>query len=270
MSENKKLYWVKLPTNYFNDLHQKKMRKQPQGRTFQVIYMELLLMSCNNAGIVPFLGVYDTIAEEIAEEINESIEDIENALAYFSKNNLITYPDELNGGVFIPQVCDMTGSETPEAERQRRHREKVKALQCHTNVTQVSQDITNCHTEGEGDKREIREEKEGKGEGDKTQPDTMSRVTRYGYYNRVPLTDKEYCGLVDRYGKTLTMDYINKADRTGKNRGRDIDNASLFIANMIEQDFTRQQIDEKIASEKSKYKLQALEDYYLNGGGGDG
>ena len=111
-------YWLQLPQTYFTRLSQRKMRKQPDGEVMQIIYLKMLLACIGNSGLILYQGVYDSLAEEIAEEIG--------------------------GGYFFPESDEFTGSESESAERMRRMRKKIKASQCDDNVTDSDSDVTDC------------------------------------------------------------------------------------------------------------------------------
>lgn len=43
--QNKRYFWLKLQNTYFNQLEQKKMRKQENGKDMQIIYLRMMLLS---------------------------------------------------------------------------------------------------------------------------------------------------------------------------------------------------------------------------------
>ena len=152
----KKYYWLKLKVGYFNQLIQKKMRKQEDGAIMNIIYLKMMLHSLNNGGYIYFQGVYDSIEEELSEEFYEDVEMVRKTICFLRDNQVITIDDDFN--CYIPEAMECTGGEGASAERVRKHREKQKMLQCNTNVT-------NCNTEKEIEKeKEKRKEREGEEE----------------------------------------------------------------------------------------------------------
>lgn len=131
--ENKRYYWLKLQSTYFNQLEQKKMKKQENGKEMQIVYLRMMLSSIDKGGYIYYQGVFDTLEEELAEEFNEDIEIIRKTLEYLQTNNMISINE--NSDCFIPEVLECTGSEGYSAERMRRMRNKNKTSQCDTNVT---------------------------------------------------------------------------------------------------------------------------------------
>ncbi len=126
---NKRYYWLKLKNTYFDELEQRKMRKQKNGLNMQIIYLKLMLFSLDKEGYIYYQGIFETLEEELAEIFSEDVQIIKHTLNYLIKNNLIIADEKSN--YFMPQVLDLTGSEGDSAERVRKHR----ALHCNNGVT---------------------------------------------------------------------------------------------------------------------------------------
>lgn len=146
---NKRYYWLKLQSTYFNKLEQKKMKKQENGKDMQIVYLRMMLSSVDKGGYIYYQGVYDTLEEELAEEFDEDVNIISSTLEYLKKSNMITIYD--NYDCFIPEVLEHTGSEGYSAERMRRMRNKKKLSQCDIDVTS-SDEETEIETEIEIEK----------------------------------------------------------------------------------------------------------------------
>lgn len=144
--QSKRYHWLKLQNTYFNQLEQKKMRKQKNGKDMQIIYLRMMLLSLDKGGYIYYQGVYDTLEEELAEEFAEEVSIVKETIQYLSDNNMISLDEESN--CFLPQALECTGSECYSAERMRRHREK-KASQCNTSVTGGDGNVTECDEEKE-------------------------------------------------------------------------------------------------------------------------
>lgn len=133
----KRFYWIKLKTDFFNQDAIDFLMSQENGSQYVVLYQMLCLQSANNNGnlssnigemIVPF----DVL--KIARDCKYfSVDTVTIALELFKRLGLIY---ENNGNVLcISQFEEMVGSETTSAKRVREHRAR-KVLQCNTNVTQ--------------------------------------------------------------------------------------------------------------------------------------
>ena len=92
----KRLFWLQLKNTYFNQLTQKKMRKQQNGLEMQIVYLRMMLLSLDNKGYIFYQGVYDSIEEELAEEFNEPVELIQQTIDFLIKNNMATVRRMLN------------------------------------------------------------------------------------------------------------------------------------------------------------------------------
>lgn len=121
----RRFYWLKLKNTYFNQISQKKMKRQEHGTEMQVIYLRMMLLSINSEGCIYYQGVYDTLAEELAEEFDEPVELIEKTLNYLIDNHMITTDDV--DGYYLPEAVDCIGSEAASTQRSRECRARKKA-----------------------------------------------------------------------------------------------------------------------------------------------
>lgn len=137
--ENKRYYWLKLPQAYFSKIEQKKMRKQPNGKDMQIIYLRMMLACIDKSGVIYYQGVYDTIEEELAEEFDEDVKLIKATISYLKDNGMITINE--SNDCCVPEALEHIGSETASTQRSRECREKQKALQCNTNATTRNTEI---------------------------------------------------------------------------------------------------------------------------------
>ena len=137
---------MKFPNDYFRQLFQRKMRKQPGGAEMQLIYLKMLLYSIDKDARIQFQSVYDTIEEEIAEELGEDAEIVKDAVAFLEANQKLERTEK---GIILPEALERVGSEGLSAERVRNFRQRKashsdhEALQCNTTVTECDDDVTN-------------------------------------------------------------------------------------------------------------------------------
>ena len=144
MAETKKYYWLKLPTDFFEDKAIKRLRQIAGGDTYTIIYLKMLLKSLEDEGKMYYEGIEDTIAEEIALDINESVDDVQVTINYLVKKGLMQVSEN---EAELLRMNEMIGSETDIARRVRKHRK----LQCNTNLLQSNTIVTKCNTEKEID-----------------------------------------------------------------------------------------------------------------------
>lgn len=126
----KRYYWLKLKEDFFEQRVIKKLRKIAGGDTYTIIYLKLQLLAMKNEGKLFFEGVEDNFSSEMALELDESEENVSVTLSYLEKNGLmeLVSSDEY----FLPQVLDVTGSESAGAQRVRECRKRKELLQCNT------------------------------------------------------------------------------------------------------------------------------------------
>ena len=162
---NKKYYWLKLKEDFFRDKRIKKLRKIAGGDTYTIIYLKMQLLSLKDEGILYYEGVEDDFYEEIALEIDEETENVKITIMFLTANGLL---EEVEKDKYVLlETMKSIGSESSSAARVRKHREKSKALQCNTPVTEGNVLVTNGNTEIEIEKEielDIESEKEGEKE----------------------------------------------------------------------------------------------------------
>lgn len=132
--ENKRYYWLKFKEDFFTSKRIKKLRKI--GADYVIIYLKMQLKALKNDGYLPITGIEDSVADEIALDIDEDSDKVQITLSYLQACGLIETENDM---LFLPYVQENTGSETANAQRVRDYRNRQKLLQCNTSVTQVKQ-----------------------------------------------------------------------------------------------------------------------------------
>ena len=147
MAEQKRYYWLKFKDDFFDSKRIKKLRNL--GADYVIIYLKMQLKALKTNGYLYFTGIEESIAGEIALDIDEDTDKVQLTLSYLQASGLIETQD--NGDIFLPYVEELTCSETAVAQRVREHRERkqslsntVDLLHCNTNVTPMKQ---NCNVE---------------------------------------------------------------------------------------------------------------------------
>lgn len=137
MSEPKRYFWLKLHKDFFQRKEIKRLRKIAGGDTYTIIYLKMLLRSIMSDGKLYFDGLEDDFASELALDLDEKEENVQITIQYLLKSGLLEMCSDEE--YYLPDTKDSTGCETAVASRVRKHRERKKALQCNTDVTQVKQ-----------------------------------------------------------------------------------------------------------------------------------
>ena len=149
MSEPKRYFWLKLHKDFFQRKEIKRLRKIAGGDTYTIIYLKMLLRSIMSDGKLYFDGLEDDFAAEVALDLDESEENVQITITYLLNSGLLEMRSD--DEYYLPDTKNSTGCETAVAARVRRHREKQKALQCNTDVTQMKH-LCNGEIEKELDK----------------------------------------------------------------------------------------------------------------------
>ena len=154
MTAQKRYFWLKLHKDFFQRKEIKRLRKIAGGDTYTIIYLKMLLRSIMSEGKLYFDGLEENFSSELALDLDESEENVQITVTYLLNSGLLEMRSE--DEYYLPDTKDSTGCETAGAARVRKHRERQKALQCNTDVTQVKQF---CNVEIEKEK-ELYKEKE--------------------------------------------------------------------------------------------------------------
>jgi len=110
-NKTKIYFWIKLDENFFKNLAIKNLRKTVTGGdTLVIIYQQMLLTSLPNNGVIYYEGTLQDIAQEIALNLDEKLDDVRLAIDYFQKAGLLQIGDD--GSAEMLQVPMLIGQET--------------------------------------------------------------------------------------------------------------------------------------------------------------
>lgn len=197
MNEAKRYYWLKLPTDFFEDRAIKRLKTIENGNTYIIIYLKMMLKSLDDEGKFYYEGVEKNIIEEIALDIDEKEEDVQATVNYLVEKKLMNCAEN---EVELIKIQELTGSESNSTKRVRKYR----ALQCNADVTECNTNVTRCNTEKEIEK-EIDKELDKKDITEKTtitlkeNDNEKPKKEKYGIYSHVLLTKTEYQNLAEEY-----------------------------------------------------------------------
>lgn len=233
MAENKRYYWIKLKTDFFNQDTIDFLLSQKNGCQYVVLYQMLCLKTANTNG-----NLITTIEEMIIPyDVNKIVRDtkyfdfdtVTVALELFKKLGLI-YAEE-NDVLKISNYEDMVGSETDKAKlmRKKRAQEKIERSEvtllpdCYQNVTQENRDksIELRDKSIEIDNRENKETLKSVLDGYSSNPDLISTLQDYIEMRK---TQKGFTV------KALKLN-LNELDKLAVNDEMKIDIVNQTIAN---------------------------------------
>lgn len=145
-NKEKKYFWLKLKEDFFKQKALKKLRNIAGGDTYTIIYLKMQLLSLKNNGKLIFDELEDSFAEELALELDETVDNIKMTLIFLQKSKLL---EEVAESEFIlPEAVSNIGSETTAAERMRQLRtvrnsiEHIK-LECGKHSIPLMEDYNN-------------------------------------------------------------------------------------------------------------------------------
>lgn len=117
-------YWLRLQKDFFGSRRIKKMRRLDGGDTNVVIYLKMELLAMQHDGVIEYAGLEDSIAEEIALDIDEDVDAVQRVLDYLLQYGLAENETDGDGSILLPYVVDNIGSETGDARRKRTERRR--------------------------------------------------------------------------------------------------------------------------------------------------
>ena len=142
---DKKYYWIKLKTDFFDQDTIDFLMGQENGSKYVVIYQMLMLKTAQQGGVLATKANELLIPYDVKKIVRDTkyfdFDTVTIALELFKKLGLV-YEEE-NHILRLTGAEQIVGSEWSSAERVRKYREK-KALQCNTNVTKSN---AQCNTD---------------------------------------------------------------------------------------------------------------------------
>lgn len=121
--QNKRYYWLKLKNDFFEGDEINWLEEQENGAVYILFYLKLCLRSLRSDGVlmrrVGKMEIpYDT--KKLADITGTPLPAAETAMALLTSAGLVEVQE--NGALFMPQMEDMTGSETERAAIMRKYR----------------------------------------------------------------------------------------------------------------------------------------------------
>lgn len=228
MAEPKRYFWLKLHKDFFQRKEIKRLRKIAGGDTYTIIYLKMLLRSIMSEGKLYFDGLEENFCSELALDLDESEENVQITVTYLLNSGLLEMRSE--DEYYLPDTKNSTGCETAVAARVRRHRDKKKALQCNTDVTQVKHF---CNGEKEIEKELYKEIEHRERDRDITisttrekeieekNPSSVLNLEIYDLWAKYfgpfsPFVKGVLDDLVSEYGLQATSEAVNIAKERGK------------------------------------------------------
>lgn len=126
MNDSKKYYWIKLKTDFFNQIEIDLLLSQPNGCQYVILYQMLCVQTANQSGRLAseagdYIVPYDI--QKIVRDTKYFNEDtVKIALELFKKLGLIY--SEGNGYLQIADYKNIVGSETYRSKKEKNSKRK--------------------------------------------------------------------------------------------------------------------------------------------------
>ena len=266
---DKRFYWIKLKTNFFEQDAIDFLLSQPNGSDYIALYLKLCTMTANTNGqlatqIGEILIPYD--AQKIARDTKYfSVDTVVVAMELFKKLGLIY--ESSNNILQISEYENMVGSSKMDehtkrlnAERQRRFKENQKQKMLESNVTVTHGVTLKDNAENRDKSIEIRDK-------DKDICFDKSKPTKhkYGEYHHVLLDDNQYERLKKLYGDSLN-EHIRILDEYIETSEKRYKNHSLVIQKWVHERYLKDhknnehvQLDSKFYTQESNQTQEEIE-----------
>lgn len=140
-----RLYWLKLKDDFFRQKEIKRLRMIAGGDTYTIIYLKLLLLSLSNSGEIYYDAIGDSFINELALELDEKPDNVDVTVKYLISKGMIDM--ENSETMVMSHLPEMIGSESDSAKRVRKHRTRVKQLQCNDKMLQGNRGVTGSNTD---------------------------------------------------------------------------------------------------------------------------
>ena len=192
----KRYYWLKLPSDFFNSKRIKKLRKLAGGDTYTIIYLKMQLLAIQRNGVLEYTGLEPTFADELALDLDEDADNVAVTINFLMGCGLMETSD--NKEYIIPYAVINTGTEGSSAKRMRELRDR-KSSQCDVISSQCDSNVTKALSHRYGEKEiEIEKEIEVETEIEREKKAAPARH-KYGAYENVLFTDEEFAKLKEEF-----------------------------------------------------------------------
>ena len=266
---DKRFYWIKLKTNFFEQDAIDFLLSQPNGSDYIALYLKLCTMTANTNGqlatqIGEILIPYD--AQKIARDTKYfSVDTVIVALELFKKLGLIY---EINNNLLqIANYENMVGSSKMDEHEKRLNAERQRRFKANQKQKMLESNVTVTHGVTLKDNAEIRDKSIEIRDKDKDICFDKSKPTKhkYGEYHHVLLDDNQYERLKKLYGDSLD-EHIRILDEYIETSGKKYKNHSLVIQKWVHERYLKDhrnnehvQLDSKFYTQESSQTQEEIE-----------
>lgn len=256
---DKRFYWIKLKTNFFEQDAIDFLLSQPNGSDYIALYLKLCTMTANTNGqlatqIGEILIPYD--AQKIARDTKYfSVDTVVVAMELFKKLGLIY---EANDNLLqIANYENMVGSSKMDEHEKRLNAERQRRFKANQKQKMLESNVTVTHGVTLKDNAEIRDKSIEIRDKDKDVCFDKSKPTKhkYGEYHHVLLDDNQYERLKNLYGDSLD-EHIRILDEYIETSGKKYKNHSLVIQKWVHERYLKDHKNNEHVQLDSKFYTQ--------------
>lgn len=256
---DKRFYWIKLKTNFFEQDAIDFLLSQPNGSDYIALYLKLCTMTANTNGqlatqIGEILIPYD--AQKIARDTKYfSVDTVVVAMELFKKLGLIY---EANDNLLqIANYENMVGSSKMDEHEKRLNAERQRRFKANQKQKMLESNVTVTHGVTLKDNTEIRDKSIEIRDKDKDICFDKSKPTKhkYGEYHHVLLDDNQYERLKKLYGDSLD-EHIRILDEYIETSGKKYKNHSLVIQKWVHERYLKDHKNNEHVQLDSKFYTQ--------------
>lgn len=267
---DKRFYWIKLKTNFFEQDAIDFLLSQPNGSDYIALYLKLCTMTANTNGqlatqIGEILIPYD--AQKIARDTKYfSVDTVVVAMELFKKLGLIY--ESSDNILQISEYENMVGSSKMDEHAKRLNAERQRRFKANQKQKMLESNVTVTHGVTLKDNAEIRDKSIEIRDKDKDICFDKSKPTKhkYGEYHHVLLDDNQYERLKKLYGDSLD-EHIRILDEYIETSGKKYKNHSLVIQKWVHERYLKDhknsehvQLDSKFYTQESNQTQEEIEE----------
>lgn len=123
MSDTKKYYYLRLRDNFFQSSNVRYLETMKNGYEYIVLLLKLQLLSINNNGRLA-IGDRPYTQSQLAKMTSHTLKFVQGAIPIFKELGLLEVQG--NGVVYVPDIPNLVGKSSGEADRQREYQRKKK------------------------------------------------------------------------------------------------------------------------------------------------
>ena len=193
-----KYYWLKLQKDFFKRHDIRIIEAMPNGKDYILFYLKLLVESVSHEGELRFSDTVPYNEDMLAVVTNTNVDIVRSAMKVFTELGMIEILEDQT--LFMSEVQKMIGSasDSPNALKQQRYRDRKKALA----VTENNPEVTNRYdavTDTVTNNNESKSKSKSKSQSQSKSKDNKPVRHKYGEYKNVLLSDEELEKLKDEF-----------------------------------------------------------------------